>query len=60
MGALRHQDLGADSAEFETLGLDAATGYLLGILRHELLEAGLGSFMFAIGRSRSKVGCRQF
>src|SRR5580700_6161535 len=49
--ALRAEEVEADGARFRTLGPDAMPSRLLGILRHQILQFGLGLFMFEVRRT---------
>src|SRR5580700_552061 len=49
--ALRAEEVEADGARFRTLGPDAMPSRLLGVLRHQTLQFGLGLFMFEVRRT---------
>src|SRR5450631_2658335 len=56
IGQLRVHEVKADSPGFGALGAQAMPGGLLGVLRHQLLQVGLGAFVFLIGRAGAAVG----
>src|SRR5258706_3493023 len=67
MSDLRHLEVEADRARFGSLGPNTVPNRLLGILRHQLFQLRLGSFMVEksraglakdAGKFRPGVGCR--
>src|SRR5260370_24698175 len=50
----------ADGAGFGAFCPEAMSDRLLGILRHQFLELGLGALMFLKGRSGPSEGCCEF
>src|SRR5262249_31013746 len=58
MDALHLNRIKADCAGFGALGAKAVAKGLLGVLRQQLLELGLGLLMVAVGCPGAQVDCR--
>ena len=60
IAGLQFQEFEADGAGFRALGPDAMPGRLLGILRHQALQFGLGVLVLHEGRSGLAKHRREF
>src|SRR5713101_5436171 len=56
ISGLHVQKVEADSTGFGALGAQAVPGGLLGILRDQLLQLGLGALVLLVGRAGAAVG----
>src|ERR1035437_3963150 len=59
IGQLRIHEVKADGPRFGPFGAQTVPNGLLGILRHQLFQVGLGAFMFLVGRAGSAVHGRE-